>query len=98
MLLRMSKTQRGEKEDVVKPMRTEAWQCGHCAALYRESGHASKCCTCSECGGGNVTMLGLRGAICRQCAAKKELAAAEENLMHAEGRLARARANKNGVM
>jgi hypothetical protein len=85
----------------VKPKVVKAWACGQCGALYsHEHGNAfaEACCKCKECGGSNILYTATIGGTCRACYAKKELTAAEENLVHAQHRLAKARANHGGVM
>lgn len=78
-----------------------AWACSFCGKLAPRNKHgkrlAEECCVCAECHVNPARRTG-HGNICRQCGAKKELAAAEENMKWAEERLARARSNQNGAV
>lgn len=79
----------------MSPKVVKAWSCSVCNKTFAHNEHgklfAEACCTCRACGGGPTLYLGTNQAICRQCAQKKELASAEENLKHAQERLKRAR-------
>jgi hypothetical protein len=83
------------------PHDVRAWACAFCHKLYprdkRGKELAKSCCVCPGCNEHPSAYTG-HGTLCHQCHARKELAAAEENLKWAEERLARARANKNGVV
>jgi hypothetical protein len=83
------------------PHDVRAWACAFCGKMYPRTKwgkeRARLCCLCSECKTGPARRTG-EGQICRQCGAKKELAAAEEYFKHAQERLEKARANQNGAM
>jgi hypothetical protein len=86
----------------VKPaVKASGLACNFCKKLYARNKvgkvHAEQCCTCEVCGGLSGRYVGERG-ICAKCAAMKEYEAAVENLEHANERLKKAAARKNGAI